>query len=210
MTLSIAASRFLSRPLDRVLPRLPTEFFLLFVVALVVGMAAIAEELGLSEAIGALMAGIVLAETSVARRDRGTLPLVPGPVRRALLLRLRADDRCRRARHGRLARRARGRAHVDRQAGLRVPGRRRRRLHAPPEPQRRRRPRRARRVHHHPRPARRRQRGAERRRSGRADRPSPGLYVLATATIGIVLMKESKRFGRALFRPPRLAEEEAA
>ena len=37
-----------------------------------------------------------------------------------------------------------------------------------------------------------------------------GIYVLATATIGVVLMKESKRFGRALFRPPRLAEEEAA
>ena len=32
-----------------------------------------------------------------------------------------------------------------------------------------------------------------------------GLYVLATATIGIVLMKESKRLGRRLFGPPRLA-----
>ena len=31
-----------------------------------------------------------------------------------------------------------------------------------------------------------------------------GLYVLATATLGIVLMKESKRIGRRLF-PPRLA-----
>ena len=31
-----------------------------------------------------------------------------------------------------------------------------------------------------------------------------GLYVLATATIGLVLMKESKRLGRALFRPPTL------
>jgi monovalent cation:H+ antiporter-2, CPA2 family len=35
-----------------------------------------------------------------------------------------------------------------------------------------------------------------------------GLYVLATATIGVVLMKESKRIGRALF-PPRLASKEA-
>ena len=31
-----------------------------------------------------------------------------------------------------------------------------------------------------------------------------GLYVLATATLGVVLMKESKRIGRRLF-PPRLA-----
>jgi K+:H+ antiporter subunit KhtU len=35
-----------------------------------------------------------------------------------------------------------------------------------------------------------------------------GLYVLATATIGIVLMKESKRLGRFLLRP-RLAAESA-
>ena len=35
---------------------------------------------------------------------------------------------------------------------------------------------------------------------------SPGLYVLATATIGVVLMKESKRIGRRLF--PRLDWEE--
>ena len=34
-----------------------------------------------------------------------------------------------------------------------------------------------------------------------------GLYVLATATIGIVLMKESKRLGRTLFPTPRLIEE---
>ena len=31
-----------------------------------------------------------------------------------------------------------------------------------------------------------------------------GLYVLATATLGVILMKESKRIGRRLF-PPRLA-----
>jgi monovalent cation:H+ antiporter-2, CPA2 family len=31
-----------------------------------------------------------------------------------------------------------------------------------------------------------------------------GLYVLATATIGIVLMKESKRLGGLIFPPPRL------
>src|SRR5215216_6102086 len=33
-----------------------------------------------------------------------------------------------------------------------------------------------------------------------------GLYVLATATLGVVLMKESKRIGRWLFPPPRLKE----
>jgi CPA2 family monovalent cation:H+ antiporter-2 len=62
---SLAASRWLSRPLDRLLDRLPREFFLLAVVAFVAGMAAIGKELGLSVAIGALMAGIVLAGTSV-------------------------------------------------------------------------------------------------------------------------------------------------
>jgi CPA2 family monovalent cation:H+ antiporter-2 len=65
ITLSLAASKWLSRPLDRALQRLPREFFLLAAFAFLVGMAAIAEELGLSEAIGALMAGVVLADTSV-------------------------------------------------------------------------------------------------------------------------------------------------
>jgi CPA2 family monovalent cation:H+ antiporter-2 len=64
LTASLGAARFLSRPIDRVLAWLPREFFLLAIVGFVVGMAAIAETLGLSEAIGALMAGIVLAETS--------------------------------------------------------------------------------------------------------------------------------------------------
>jgi hypothetical protein len=31
-----------------------------------------------------------------------------------------------------------------------------------------------------------------------------GLYVLVTATLGVVLMKESKRLGRRLFAIPRL------
>ncbi len=34
-----------------------------------------------------------------------------------------------------------------------------------------------------------------------------GLYVLVTATIGLVLMKESKRLGRAIFPTRRLTEE---
>jgi CPA2 family monovalent cation:H+ antiporter-2 len=65
VTAGVAASRWLSRPFDRFLDRLPLEFFLLAVFGFLVACAALAEELGLSEAIGALMAGIVLSETSV-------------------------------------------------------------------------------------------------------------------------------------------------
>jgi CPA2 family monovalent cation:H+ antiporter-2 len=65
ITAALAASRWLRDPLDRMLDRLPLEFFLLLVVAFVVGCAAGAEEFGLSSAIGALLAGVVLAETSV-------------------------------------------------------------------------------------------------------------------------------------------------
>lgn len=65
LTVGVAASRWLARPLDRFLDRLPLEFFLLAVFGFLVGSAAIAEELGLSEAIGALIAGIVLSETAV-------------------------------------------------------------------------------------------------------------------------------------------------
>jgi CPA2 family monovalent cation:H+ antiporter-2 len=65
IALSLAASRWLARPIDRLLDALPREFFLLFTFALLIGMSAVAKELGLSEAIGALMAGVVLAETSV-------------------------------------------------------------------------------------------------------------------------------------------------
>jgi CPA2 family monovalent cation:H+ antiporter-2 len=62
---SLAVSRWLVRWIDRVLDMLPREFFLLFVVALLAGMSAAASALGLSSAIGALMAGVILSETSV-------------------------------------------------------------------------------------------------------------------------------------------------
>jgi CPA2 family monovalent cation:H+ antiporter-2 len=65
ITAGVAASRWLARPLDRLLDRLSLEFFLLAVFGFLVATAALAEELGLSEAIGALMAGIVLSETSI-------------------------------------------------------------------------------------------------------------------------------------------------
>ena len=58
-------SKWLSRPSTACCEWLPREFFLLAAFAFLVGMAALAEELGLSEAIGALMAGVVLSETSV-------------------------------------------------------------------------------------------------------------------------------------------------
>ncbi len=66
--ISLLASRYLRRPIDRILDRLPLEFFLLAVFGFLVGMSAVAKELEISEAIGALMAGVVLAETS-ARRE---------------------------------------------------------------------------------------------------------------------------------------------
>src|SRR5215211_6797930 len=57
------ASRFLARTIDRLLERLPREFFLLAAFAFLIGMAAAGKALGLSESIGALLAGIVLAGT---------------------------------------------------------------------------------------------------------------------------------------------------
>jgi CPA2 family monovalent cation:H+ antiporter-2 len=62
---SLAVSKWLSGAIDRLLDRLPREFFLLAVFAFLTGMAALGAELGVSEAIGALMAGVVLSETSV-------------------------------------------------------------------------------------------------------------------------------------------------
>jgi CPA2 family monovalent cation:H+ antiporter-2 len=65
VTVSLLAAKVLPRLIDRILDLLPREFFLLFVFAFLVGMSAGAQELGLSEAIGALMAGIILAETRI-------------------------------------------------------------------------------------------------------------------------------------------------
>ncbi len=62
---SLAASRLLGAHIGRVLDRLELEFFLLAVFGFVAGMSAIAIELDISEAIGALMAGVVLSESGV-------------------------------------------------------------------------------------------------------------------------------------------------
>jgi CPA2 family monovalent cation:H+ antiporter-2 len=61
---SLAASRWLATWIDRLLEAMPREFFLLFTFALLIGMSALSHWLGLSEAIGALMAGVVLSGTS--------------------------------------------------------------------------------------------------------------------------------------------------
>ena len=52
------------RPLGRLLARLDLEFFLLAVFGFVIGMAALAT-LGMSDAVGALMAGVVLSDSGV-------------------------------------------------------------------------------------------------------------------------------------------------
>jgi CPA2 family monovalent cation:H+ antiporter-2 len=65
VAVALAVSKWLSGVIDRILDWLPREFFLLAVFAFLFGAAALAKELGLSEAIGALMAGVVLAGTSV-------------------------------------------------------------------------------------------------------------------------------------------------
>ena len=62
---SLAASRWLGARLGRLLGRLELEFFLLAVFGFVIAMSAVAKELDLSEAIGALMAGVVLSDSGV-------------------------------------------------------------------------------------------------------------------------------------------------
>ncbi len=206
VTAGIAASRWLAGPLDRFLDRLPLEFVLLAVFAFLVGTAAIADELGLSEAIGALMAGIVLSETSVREQieerffsfrdvfaalfffvfglsiDLSALGDVGWIVTLAVLVTLAGKIG-----GGLLAGRVGGfSSRQSLNAGIAL-------------------------VAH-----------------GEftiiladlaSDNPSvtasqsadlvafAGLYVLVTATVGIVLMKESKRLGRALFTVPRLTGE---
>jgi CPA2 family monovalent cation:H+ antiporter-2 len=65
IAVALAISKWLSNAIDRLLDWLPREFFLLSVFAFLIGAGALAKEVGLSGAIGALMAGVVLSETSV-------------------------------------------------------------------------------------------------------------------------------------------------
>jgi CPA2 family monovalent cation:H+ antiporter-2 len=207
ITIGLAVSRWLSGPIDRALDRLSLEFFLLAVFGFLVGSAAIAEELELSAAIGALIAGVVLSETTVRDQieerffsfrdifaalfffvfglsiDVSALGDVGWLVALAVLLTV-----------------------VGKLAGGRVAGAvggftARQSLNAG-----------AALVAH----------GeftiilaqvASENASISADHQTDllafaGLYVLATATIGLALMKESKRIGRALYpTTPRLTEE---
>lgn len=209
LTLSLAASRLLARHVDRLLPRLPREFFLLFTVALVVGMAALAEELGLSEAIGALLAGVVLAETGVRMQieerflsfrdlfaalfffvfgltvDVSQLGRVGWLVALAVVLTVA------------------GKGAAGYVAGVVGGFTRRQSLNVG-----------AALVAHGEFTIVIAQLAAGNAALSLSDRSElaafAGLYVLATATIGVVLMKESKRLGRALFGPRRLVDEEVA
>ncbi len=166
---ALAVSKWLSGVIDRVLDWLPREFFLLAVFAFLIGAAALGKEVGLSEAVGALMAGVVLSETSV-RAEIEERFFSFRDVFAALfffVFGLSIDV----ARIGDVgwilaARRGRRRGGQDRH---RVPRWTGRRLHAAPELQRRRSPPGSRRVHDHPGPDRARERPGVRRDSGEAD-----------------------------------------
>jgi CPA2 family monovalent cation:H+ antiporter-2 len=207
ITVGLAASRWLSGPIDRALDRLPLEFFLLAVFGFLVGSAAVAEELELSAAIGALMAGVVLSETSVRDQiedrffsfrdifaalfffvfglsiDVAALGDVGWLVALAVLLTLVGK-----LGGGLIAGRVGGftrRQSLNAGAGLVAHGEFTIIL----------------------------AQLASENASISADQRTDlvafaGLYVLATATIGLALMKESKRIGRFLFTTtPRLTEE---
>ena len=203
VTVSVAASRFARRPIDALLGRLPGEFMLLVTFGFLIGMAAIAKELGLSEAIGALMAGVVLAETSIREEieerflsfrevfaalffcvfglsiDVGALDSVGWLVALAVVLTV-------------LAKLASGYG-----AGVVGGFSPRQSLNVG-----------AALVAHGEFTIILAQIASDNDAISSGDRSDfvafAGLYVLATATLGVILMKESKRIGRRLF-PPRLA-----
>jgi CPA2 family monovalent cation:H+ antiporter-2 len=206
ITAGLAASRWLTKPIDRLLDRLPLELFLLAVFGFLVGMAAVAHELGLSEAIGALMAGIVLSETSVREEieerffsfrdifaalfffvfglsiDVSAIGDVGWLVALAVLLTL-----------------------VGKIGGGMIAGRlggftRRQSFNAGVAL-----------IAHGEFTIILAQLASANEAIDAGDRTDivafAGLYVLATATVGVVLMKESKRVGRRLFPVPRLSAE---
>jgi len=207
VTVSIAASRFLRRPIDALLGWLPGEFMLLATFGFLVGMAALARELGLSEAIGALMAGVVLAETSI-REEIEERFLAFRDVFAALFffvfgLTIDLDAF---GELGWLVALAVAATLVGKLAAGLAAGKvggftPRQGLNAG-----------AALVAHGEFTVILAQLASENDKIPIADRADlvafAGLYVLVTAFVGVVLMKESKRLGRALFRPPpRLAEE---
>src|ERR671925_1528664 len=64
VAVALAISKWLSGVIDRLLDWLPREFFLLAVFALLTGAAALAKQVGLSEAVGGVMARRVFLETA--------------------------------------------------------------------------------------------------------------------------------------------------
>ncbi len=204
---SLAASRWLARPIDRLLDWMPREFFLLFTFALLIGMSALAHELGLSEAIGALMAGIILSDTSArAEIEEGFLSF--RDIFAALFffvfglsIDVNALDSL-----GWLIALAVVLTVVGKVGGTYAAGRvggftRRQSLNAGSAM-----------VAHGEFTvilAQVAQTNAALGASARRDLVAfSGLYVLATSLVGVVLMKESKRIGRRLFpAPPRLNPE---
>jgi monovalent cation:H+ antiporter-2, CPA2 family len=204
---ALAASHWLARPVDRLLDALPREFFLLFTVALVLGMSAVSRELGLSEAIGALMAGVVLSETSVRpeieERFLGFRDLFGALFFFVFGLAIDLDEI---GSVGLLVALAVVASLIGKLGGGFAAGRvggftRRESLNAG-----------AALVAHGEFTIIIAQLASENEAISSADRADlaafAGLYVLATAVIGVVLMKESKRLGRVLFpRRPTLATE---
>jgi K+:H+ antiporter subunit KhtU len=203
--LAVAASFWLARPLDRLLDWLPREFFLLAVFGLLFGMAAVAEELGLSEAVGALMAGVLLSETSVREeieerffsfRDvfAALFFFVFG-----LSIDLAAFDEVGLIVALAVAATLVGKLGAGYLAGLASGFTSRQSFNAG-----------AVLVAHGEFTIIIVQVAAANAAIAAADHEKlaafAGLYVLVTATIGVVLMKESKVLGRRLFRPPRLVE----
>jgi CPA2 family monovalent cation:H+ antiporter-2 len=202
---ALAASRWLARPLDRILDALPREFFLLFTVAFLVGMAALADALGLSHAIGALMAGVVLAETSVREEIeerffsfRDVLGALFFFVF-GLSIDVAALDRVGWLLGGAVALTLIGKIGGGYFAGLVGGFTRRQSLNAGIAL-----------VAHGEFTIILAQIASDNERISAATRADlvafAGLYVLITASLGILLMKESKRLGRLLFRVPRLSE----
>jgi monovalent cation:H+ antiporter-2, CPA2 family len=203
---ALAVSKWLTGSIDWFLDRLPREFFLLAVFAFLVGSAALAQELGLSEAIGALMAGVVLSETSAREEveerffsfrdvfaalfffvfglsiDVGAL----GEVGWLLAVAVAAT----------LAGKIGGGFAAGRLGGFT----RRQSLNAGVAL-----------VAHGEFTIIVAQIASGNAAIGDAARTKlvafAGLYVLATATVGVILMKESKALGRRLFPVPRLVEE---
>jgi CPA2 family monovalent cation:H+ antiporter-2 len=203
---SLAVSKWLSGLIDTVLDRLPREIFLLAVFGFLVGMAAMADELGLSKAIGALMAGVVLSETSVREEieerffsfrdvfaalfffvfglsvDVGAIGEVGWFLALAVALTVVGK-----VGGGYLAGLVGGfNPRQSFNAGVAL-------------------------VAHGEFTIILAQLASENPAISAGDNEKlvafAGLYVLLTATIGVVLMKESKVLGRRLFRPPRLIEE---